>query len=75
MNAQNSDEPIQNDSGYCKFGAEALLNLLAVFRKQIEGVVKNEDPEFVHKTRRITSYNVCYTKLLRCEWMRKRFNE
>ncbi len=51
MNAQNSDEPIQNDSGYCKFGAEALLNLLAVFRKQIEGVIKNEDPEHVHKTR------------------------
>lgn len=57
MNAQNSTEPSQNDSDYCIFGAKALLNLLTVFRKQIDGVIKNDDPEYVHKTR-VTSRRI-----------------
>ncbi len=79
MNAQNSTEANQNDSGYCKFGAEVLLNLLNVFRKQIDGVVKNEGPEYVHKTR-VTSrriratmplFNACFQPKDFKMWLRE----
>ena len=36
---------------YCKFGSEALLKLLEAFEDQIGGVIKNDDIEYVHKTR------------------------
>ena len=79
MNAQNSAEANQNDSGYCKFGAEVLLNLLNVFRKQIDGAVKNEGPEYVHKTRVISRriratmplFNACFQPKDFKVWLRE----
>ncbi len=51
MNAPNKAQTCQVNLSYCKFGAEALLKLLAAFENQIGGVIKNDDIECVHKTR------------------------
>ena len=51
MNAPIKGQTCQSDLSYCKFGSEALLKLLAVFEDQIDGVIKNDDIEYVHKTR------------------------
>ncbi len=51
MNASNRPQTCQSDVSYCKFGCEALLKLLFVFENQIGGVIKNDDIEYVHKTR------------------------
>ncbi len=51
MNAPADSQPCQNNSSYCKFGAETLLKLLSPFEDQINGVMKNDDVEYVHKTR------------------------
>ncbi len=51
MNESNRDQKCQSDMSYCKFGSETLLKLLTVFENQISGVIKNDDIEYVHKTR------------------------
>jgi putative phosphoesterase len=51
MNAPVKAQTCPSDLSYCKFGSETLLKLLAVFEDQIGGVIKNDDIEYVHKTR------------------------
>jgi CHAD domain-containing protein len=51
MNAPNKGQTCQSNGSYSKFGSQALLKLLAVFEPQIDGVIKNGDIEYVHKTR------------------------
>ena len=51
MNAPIKPQTCQSDTSYCKFGSETLLKLLPVFEDQIEGVMKNDDIEYVHKMR------------------------
>jgi len=51
MNVPIKGKTSQTDNSYCTFGAQALLKLLGVFETQIDGVIKNEDIEYVHKTR------------------------
>lgn len=51
MNATINGQTCQSDRSYCTFGAQALLKLLAVFEPQIDGVIKSDDIEYVHKTR------------------------
>ena len=60
MNAPNKG---QNDASYCTFGAQTLLKLLAAFEPQIDGVIKNDDIEYVHKTR-VTSRRLRAAMLL-----------
>ncbi|HTY76135.1 MAG TPA: YfcE family phosphodiesterase [Candidatus Nanoarchaeia archaeon] len=40
-----------SNAGYCKFGGEKLATLLRAFEAPIEGVLENQDIEFVHKMR------------------------
>lgn len=77
MNAPNKALTCQSDNSYCKFGFEALLKLLAVFGDQISGVIKNDDVEYVHKTR-VTSrrlratmplFKACFRKKEFSEWL------
>ena len=51
MNANIKGQKCQNDRSYCTFGAQALLKLLEIFENQIDGVIKSDDIEYVHKTR------------------------
>ena len=51
MNVPISSQRCQVDPSYCKFGSETIINLINVFKNQIDGVIQNKDPEFVHKTR------------------------
>ena len=51
MNAPINSQTCQSDTSYCKFGSETLLKLLPVFEDQIEGVMKSDDIEYVHKMR------------------------
>ena len=39
------------DPSYCKFGCQTIADLLSGFEENIDGVIKNEDVECVHKTR------------------------
>jgi putative phosphoesterase len=51
MNVTIKDQICQSDRSYCTFGAQVLLKLLTVFETQIDGVIKSDDIEYVHKTR------------------------
>ncbi len=51
MNASDNSQTCQIKTNYCKFGAETLLGLLDGFKDNIDGVMRNEDIECVHKTR------------------------
>ncbi len=51
MSAPISSQRCQVDPSYCKFGSETILNLLNIFKNQIDGVIDNKDSEYVHKTR------------------------
>ncbi len=51
MNAPTKAQKCQPDISYCKFGSQSLLKLLSVFEDQIAGIIKNDDIEYVHKTR------------------------
>ncbi|MGD0203182.1 MAG: YfcE family phosphodiesterase [Candidatus Bathyarchaeia archaeon] len=51
MNAPIKPQTCQSDTSYCKFGSETLLKLLSIFEDQIEGVMKSDDIEYVHKMR------------------------
>ena len=57
MNDQLKAQTGQIDASYCKFGAETILKLLNGFEENIDGVIKNEDVECVHKTR-VTSRKI-----------------
>ena len=75
MNAPIKAQTCQSDMSYCKFGSETLLKLLAVFEDQIDGVIKNDDIEYVHKTR-VTSRRLRATMpLFKCCFPRKEFKE
>jgi putative phosphoesterase len=51
MNATIKGQKCQRDRSYCMFGVQALVKLLTVFETQIDGVIKSDDTEYVHKTR------------------------
>jgi CHAD domain-containing protein len=51
MNTPINSRTCQSDTSYCKFGSETLLKLLPFFEDQIEGVMKSDDIECVHKMR------------------------
>ncbi len=75
MNEINNVQTCQTDMNYCKFGSEAILKLLEVFEKQIDGVITNNDIEYVHKTR-VTSRRLRATMpLFRICFRRKEFKE
>jgi CHAD domain-containing protein len=75
MNGSFKPQACQSSLSYCTFGSETLLKLLAVFEDQIDGVIKNEDIEFVHKTR-VTSRRLRATMpLFRDCFCRKEFKE
>ncbi|MCW4000626.1 MAG: YfcE family phosphodiesterase [Candidatus Bathyarchaeota archaeon] len=50
MNTPNTT-PCSADDLYCRFGAETILKLTDGFMELIEGVIADEDIEYVHKTR------------------------
>ncbi len=75
MNELNNAQTCQTDMSYCKFGSEAILKLLEVFEKQIDGVITNDDIEYVHKTR-VTSRRLRATMpLFKTCFRRKEFKE
>ena len=75
MNAPNKAQTCRRESSYCKFGSEALLKLLEVFENQIGGVIKNDDIEYVHKTR-VTSRRLRATlPLFRACFRKKEFKK
>jgi CHAD domain-containing protein len=75
MNESFKPQTCQSDLSYCKFGSETLLKLLAVFEDQIDGVIKNDDIEYVHKTR-VTSRRLRATMpLFRDCFCKKEFKE
>jgi putative phosphoesterase len=75
MNAVNNAQQCRTDMSYCKFGSESILKLLEVFEKQIDGVITNDDVEYVHKTR-VTSRRLRATMpLFRTCFHRKEFKE
>jgi putative phosphoesterase len=77
MNAPNKAKTCPRESSYCKFGSETLLKLLEAFENQIGGIVKNDDVEYVHKTR-VTSrrlratlplFRACFRKKDYKQWL------
>lgn len=79
MNASNESQRCKSDASYCKFGSEALLKLLQVFKTQIEGVEKNKDIEYVHRmrvsSRRLRAamplFRTCYSKKKFKKWLKE----
>jgi putative phosphoesterase len=51
MNATIKGQKCQNERSYCVFGTQALLKLIPVFENQINGIIRSDDIEYVHKTR------------------------
>ncbi len=51
MNAPAKPQKCQSDTSYCKFGSETLAKLLEGFQENIDGAIRNEDVECIHKTR------------------------
>ena len=75
MTALNKAQTRRTDMSYCKFGSEAILKLLEVIEKQIDGVITNDDIEYVHKTR-VTARRLRATMpLFRTCFRRKEFKE
>jgi CHAD domain-containing protein len=73
MNAQPKPQKGENHASYCKFGFEKLLKLLPPLENQIEGVIKNDDIEYVHKMR-VTSRRIrAILPLFRLCFPRKKF--
>ena len=54
MNDPADREKCVADPSYCKFGCQTIVDLLGGFEENIDGVIKNEDVECVHKTRVIS---------------------
>jgi putative phosphoesterase len=75
MNATIKGQDRKIDRSFCIFGAQTLLKLLTVFETQIDGVIKSNDIEYVHKTR-VTSRRLRAAIPLFKECLpRKRYNE
>jgi putative phosphoesterase len=79
MNATIKGQTCLSDRSYCTFGAQALLKLLSVFETLIDGVIKSNDIEYVHKTR-VTSrklraamplFKECLPRKKYKEWLRE----
>ncbi len=70
MNMQRTSQTCKIGDSYCKFGAELLLKLLGGFEDLIDGVIENDDVEYVHKTRvasrrlraALPLFSVCFPK-------------
>ncbi len=72
---------VKNDAdlSYCKFGAERLIELLKALESQIDGVINNENPEYVHKmrvsSRRIRAtmpiFGTCFPKKEYKKWFKE----
>ena len=69
----------KTDDSYCKFGCETMLKQLDVFEDQIDGVIKSNDIEYVHKmrvaSRRIRAalplFKSCFPKKAFRKWRRE----
>ncbi len=77
MNETIKGQKCQSDGSYCKFGSQSLLKLLSAFETQIDGVMENDDIEYVHKTR-VTSrrlraaiplFKFCFPRKKYKEWL------
>jgi putative phosphoesterase len=51
MNGPSKAQTCLSDINYCKFGSEVFLRLLPILAKQLNGIIKNDNIEYVHKTR------------------------
>ncbi len=51
MEPQLDQQENQEVDSYCQYGCQTLLKLVPTLESQIEGVVKGEDVEYVHKIR------------------------
>lgn len=78
MNAHlNETQKNGNDASYCKFGFETLLKLLDSFENQIDGVIKGDDIECVHKMRvasrrmraALPLFRLCFSKRKFKKWL------
>jgi putative phosphoesterase len=77
MNTKVDQQNCAEKNDYCKYGAKTLLSLLPTLEKQIEGVKKGEDIEYLHKMR-VTSRRIraamplfkgCYQKKQFRKWL------
>jgi putative phosphoesterase len=67
------------DDSYCKFGSQAILELLEGFEKNLNGVEKNEDIECVHRTRVASRklrailplYKFCFPRKKYKKWLKE----
>jgi putative phosphoesterase len=51
MSSPLSSQPCKTDARYCRFGCEKLSELLRTFESPLQGVLENQDIEYVHKMR------------------------
>ena len=79
MSAPPKPQKCERNPSYCTFGAETLKKLLEAFEAQIDGVMKNEDIEYIHKmrvaSRRIRAamplFKICFPKKKFKNWLQK----
>ena len=79
MSTQHIIQKCEIDASYCKFGAQTLLKNLNSFEDLIEGVIKNTDIEYVHKTRvtsrrlrtALTLFSFCFPKKQFKTWQKE----
>jgi putative phosphoesterase len=51
MSSPLSSQQCRTDTSYCRFGCEKLSKLLRTFESPLQGVLENQDIEYVHKMR------------------------
>ena len=79
MNTQLTSQKPKPLGSYCEFGAETLIKLLMGTDDLIEGVLENQDKEFVHKTRvasrrlraALPLFRDCYSKKDYRNWLKE----
>ena len=79
MNTPKATNNCSFNLSYCKFGAEAILQLLDGFEELIDGVIENTDVECVHKTRvgsrrlraTLPLFEFCYPKKEYRRWSKE----
>ncbi|MCW4017758.1 MAG: YfcE family phosphodiesterase [Candidatus Bathyarchaeota archaeon] len=79
MNAATKPKMGETNASYCKFGFERLLKLLTALENQIDGVIKGDDIEYVHKmrvaSRRIRAalpiFRLCFPRKKFKKWLRE----
>jgi putative phosphoesterase len=77
MSGPAEPQKCENNTNYCKFGAQTTLSLLQALEAQIGGVVESEDIEYIHKmrvaSRRIRAalpiFKVCFPKKKFKRWL------